>query len=60
MVTGKKGKNRDASHRVNAMLNDAYAKLESQVRLDVLANGYDPQAGVLNSGFRGSPALVLV
>ncbi len=59
IVTGKKGKNRDASHPVNAMLNYAYAVLESQVRLDVLANGYDPQSGFLHSGFRGSPALVL-
>jgi CRISPR-associated endonuclease Cas1 len=57
--TGKKGKNRDASHPVNAMLNYAYAVLESQVRLDVLANGYDPRAGFLHSGYRDSPALVL-
>lgn len=57
--TGKKGKNRDASHPLNAMLNYAYAVLESGVRLDVLAHGYDPQAGFLHSGFRGSPALVL-
>lgn len=59
MVTGKQGKNRDASHPINAMLNYAYAVLESQVRLDVLAHGYDPQSGFLHSGFRGSPALVL-
>jgi len=57
--TGKKGKNRDASHPVNAMLNYAYAVLESQVRLDVLAKGYDPRAGFLHSGYRDSPALVL-
>lgn len=59
MVTGKKGKNRDASHPVNAMLNYAYAVLESHVRLDVLAHGYDAQSGFLHSGYRGSPALVL-
>lgn len=59
MVTGKKGKNRDASHPVNAMLNYAYAVLESQVRLDVLAQELDPQAGFLHSGYRGAPALVL-
>lgn len=59
LVTGKKGKNRDASHPINAMLNYAYAVLESQVRLEVLAQGYDPQGGFLHSGYRGSPALVL-
>lgn len=59
MNTGKKGKNRDASHPVNAMLNYAYAVLESHVRLDALASGYDPRAGFLHSGYRDSPALVL-
>lgn len=59
IVTGKKGKNRDASHPMNAMLNYAYAVLESQVRVDVLASGYDPNAGFLHSGYGGSPALVL-
>ncbi len=59
MVTGKKGKNRDASHPMNAMLNYVYAVLESEVRLDVLSRGLDPMAGYLHSGYRGSPALVL-
>lgn len=59
LVTGKKGKNRDASHPVNAMLNYAYAVLESQVRLDVLAEGYDPRGGFLHSGYRDTQALVL-
>jgi CRISP-associated protein Cas1 len=59
MVTGKKGKNRDASHPLNAMLNYAYAILESDVRLQTLANGLDPQRGFLHSGFRDSPAFVL-
>ncbi len=58
-TTGKKGKNRDASHPVNAMLNYAYAVLEGQVRLDVLAHGYDPRGGFLHSGYRESDALVL-
>jgi CRISP-associated protein Cas1 len=59
LTTGKKGKNRDASHPVNAMLNYAYAVLESEVRLQVLANGLDPKSGFLHSGFRDSHALVL-
>lgn len=58
-TTGKKGKNRDASHPINAMLNYAYAVLEGQVRLDVLAHGYDPRGGFLHSGYRESDALVL-
>ncbi len=58
-TTGKKGKNRDASHPINAMLNYTYAVLEGQVRLDVLAHGYDPRAGFLHSGYRESDALVL-
>lgn len=58
LVTGKKGKNRDASHPLNAMLNYAYAVLEAHVRLEVLARGYDPRLGFLHSGYRGAPALV--
>lgn len=48
LVTGKKGKNRDASHPLNAMLNYAYAVLEAHVRLEVLSRGYDPALGVLH------------
>lgn len=59
LTTGKRGKNRDASHPVNAMLNYAYAVLESEVRLQVLANGLDPKCGFLHSGFRDAHALVL-
>lgn len=58
LVTGKKGKNRDASHPLNAMLNYAYAVLEAHVRLEVLARGYDPSLGFLHSGYRGALALV--
>lgn len=58
-ATGKKGKNRDATHPLNAMLNYAYAVLESEIALDVLAHGFDPSLGFLHSGYRGSPALVL-
>lgn len=58
LVTGKKGKNRDASHPLNAMLNYAYAVLEAHVRLEVLTRGFDPCLGFLHSGYRGAPALV--
>ncbi len=59
MATGKKGKNYGASHPVNAMVNYAYAVLESQVRMQVIAQGLDPQTGFLHAGRRGQPSLVL-
>jgi CRISPR-associated endonuclease Cas1 len=46
--TGIKGKNRRASHPVNAILNYAYAVLESEVRIKVIAEGYDPSIGYLH------------
>ena len=46
----KKPKNNNASHPVNAMLNYAYAVLESQVRIQIVAAGYDPTIGLLHSG----------
>jgi CRISPR-associated protein Cas1 len=49
----KKVGNRNASHPVNAILNYAYAVLESQVRIQVLAAGYDPTIGFLHSGRGG-------
>jgi CRISP-associated protein Cas1 len=46
----KKPKNNNASHPVNAILNYAYAVLESQVRIEIVAAGYDPTIGLLHSG----------
>lgn len=46
---GKKGKNKRASHPVNAMLNYAYAILENHVRTGIVANGYDPSIGYLHT-----------
>ena len=46
----KKPKNNNASHPVNAILNYAYAVLESQVRIQIIAAGYDPTIGLLHSG----------
>jgi CRISP-associated protein Cas1 len=46
----KKPKNNNASHPVNAILNYAYAVLESQVRIQIVASGYDPTIGLLHSG----------
>jgi CRISPR-associated endonuclease Cas1 len=56
--TGKKGKNLNASHPVNAMLNYAYALLESEVRMQIVAEGYDPNIGYLHKPKPDRPALV--
>jgi CRISP-associated protein Cas1 len=47
---GKKPRNNNASHPVNAILNYAYAVLESQVRIQIVAAGYAPTIGLLHSG----------
>lgn len=44
-----KPQNRNASHPVNAMLNYGYAVLESQVRTEIVAHGYDPMIGYLHA-----------
>jgi CRISP-associated protein Cas1 len=54
-----KGGTRNASHPVNAVLNYAYAILESQVRIQVIAAGFDPTIGLLHSGRRGRSDFVL-
>ncbi len=41
--------NRNASHPVNAMLNYAYAVLESQVRIALVSQGLDPTIGYLHA-----------
>ncbi len=54
----KVGMNRNATHPVNAMLNYAYAMLESQVRMQIVADGYDPTIGFLHAYSVDRPALV--
>jgi CRISP-associated protein Cas1 len=56
--TRKKGRNRFASHPVNAILNYAYAVLESHVQMQIVAEGYDPTIGYLHSYSEDRPALV--
>lgn len=53
------GWNRNATHPVQAMLNYAYAVLESQVRIAVSAVGLDPTIGYLHANEADRPALVL-
>jgi CRISP-associated protein Cas1 len=53
-----KPQNRNASHPVNAMLNYAYTVLESRVRSEIVAYGYDPMIGYLHSYDKERAALV--
>jgi CRISP-associated protein Cas1 len=53
------GWNRNATHPVQAMLNYAYAVLESQIRIAVSAVGLDPTIGYLHANEGDRPALVL-
>jgi CRISPR-associated endonuclease Cas1 len=50
--------NRNASHPANAMLNYAYTVLESQQRLQTVAEGYDPTIGIMHEGGNGSSAFI--
>ena len=43
------GRNRHATHPVNAMLNYAYAVLVSQVRIATVSQGLDPTLGYLHT-----------
>jgi CRISPR-associated protein Cas1 len=52
------GRNRHATHPVNAMLNYAYAVLESQVRIATVSQGLDPTIGYLHMCRPGRAALV--
>jgi CRISP-associated protein Cas1 len=47
---GKKPRNNNASHPVNAILNYAFAVLESQVRAQTVATGCDLTIRLLHSG----------
>ncbi len=49
---------RKASHPVNAILNYAYAVLQSQVQIKAVADGYDPMLGIMHYDRDGAPAFV--
>lgn len=52
------GRNRHATHPVNAMLNYAYTVLESQVRIAAASRGLDPTIGFLHASRPQRVALV--
>jgi CRISP-associated protein Cas1 len=49
---------RNASHPVNAILNYAYAVLQSQVQIKLIAKGYDPTLGIMHYDRDGAAAFV--
>ena len=50
--------NRNAAHPVNAILNYAYAALESEIRIKAIAEGYDPTIGIMHEGSDGSSKFI--
>jgi CRISP-associated protein Cas1 len=50
--------NRNAAHPVNAMLNYAYAALESEIRIKAICDGYDPTIGIMHEGRDGSSKFI--
>jgi CRISP-associated protein Cas1 len=50
--------NRNAAHPVNAILNYAYAALESEIRIKAISDGYDPTIGVMHEGSDGSSKFI--
>jgi CRISP-associated protein Cas1 len=49
---------RNAAHPINAILNYAYAVLESQIRINAISEGYDPTLGIMHQGRDGSSKFV--
>jgi hypothetical protein len=50
--------NRNAAHPVNAMLNYAYAALESEIRIKAISDGYHPTIGIMHEGSDGSSKFI--
>jgi CRISPR-associated protein Cas1 len=50
--------NRNAAHPVNAILNYAYATLESEIRIKTISEGYDPTIGIMHEGRDGSSKFI--
>jgi CRISPR-associated endonuclease Cas1 len=48
----------NASHPVNAVLNYAYAVLQSRVQIGLVSEGYDPMLGIMHADRDGATAFV--
>jgi CRISPR/Cas system-associated endonuclease Cas1 len=55
MPSGRGTGSRNAAHPVNAIMNYAYAALQSQVQIKAVAEGYDPMLGVMHHDRDGAP-----
>jgi CRISPR-associated endonuclease Cas1 len=55
-LTGIKPGNWKASHPLNAMLNYAYAVKAGQLQMQALAEGYDPNIGIMHKAHRSYAA----
>jgi CRISP-associated protein Cas1 len=58
-VGDKHQRNYRATHPVNSILNYAYAILENQIRMKIVARGFDSTIGYLHGQRHGKPGLVL-
>ena len=50
--------NRNAAHPINAILNYAYAALESAIRIKAISDGFDPTIGIMHEGSDGSSKFI--
>jgi CRISP-associated protein Cas1 len=50
--------NRLIERRLNAILNYAYAALESEIRIKAISEGYDPTIGIMHEGRDGSSKFI--
>jgi CRISPR-associated protein Cas1 len=50
--------NRNAAHPVNAMMNYAYAVLQSKIQINAVAEGYDQTIGIMHERRDGSSAFI--
>ena len=59
LTNGRKMKNVNASHPLNAILNYAYAVLQSDRQIQAIGDGYDPRIGIMHhEQRREEPAFV--
>jgi CRISPR-associated endonuclease Cas1 len=58
-VGDKHQRNYRATHPVNSILNYGYAVLENQIRMQIVARGFDPTIGYLHGQRHGKHGLVL-
>jgi CRISPR/Cas system-associated endonuclease Cas1 len=54
----KRGRNNNARHPVNAILNYAYGVLETRLRIQAIADGYDPTIGILHTSSQDKASFV--